>query len=89
MQGMQGLEEAESENLAALGMHVSGGSKSDEEEEEEVGVEKEVAKAEGEVEDEDEEEKDEEEVDALKELERLERELKQEEAPTMGDDTEE
>ena len=89
---MQGLDEdVESENLAALGMHIAGKDDDDEEEEEEAaetGVEKEVD-AEP-AEEKEEEEKDEpEELDELKELDRLEEELQSEEGPEMMVDDEE
>ena len=90
---MQGLDESdESENLAALGMHIAGKNDDDDDEEEEEkegeegGVEKEVGK---EPEAEVEEKKDEpEELDELKELERLEGEMKGEEGPEMMIDEE-
>jgi hypothetical protein len=94
MQGMQGLEEAESENLAALGMHIAGDDKKkdDEDEDDEDVKVKDDALAAGDEpaddEDADDEKKDEEEVDALEELEKLAEKLKEEESPTMVDDEE-
>lgn len=89
MQGMPGMDEEES-NLAALGMHVTGGSKTDDDEDEvDVKVKDEAAIDEVKTDDEvDEEKKDEEEVDALEELENLAKKLKEEESPTMVDDEE-
>lgn len=88
---MQGLDEdVESENLAALGMHIAGKDDDDEEEEEEeeIGVEKAIAQEP--TEEKEEEEKDEpEELDELKELDRLEEELQSEEGPEMMVDDEE
>ena len=91
---MQGLDEdVESENLAALGMHIAGAKDDKDEEEEEEEVEKSVEKAVGEepvAEAEEEEKKPEdepEELDELKELDRLEHQLKAEDDPVaMVDD---
>ncbi|MCC7522285.1 hypothetical protein IT407_00570 [Candidatus Uhrbacteria bacterium] len=80
---MPDFDVEESENLAALGMHVTGGK--DEEEEEEEGVEKEVDKTEVEKAEPDEKEKELEEVDELEELDRLEKEFRKEDAPTLED----
>ncbi|MEI7512436.1 MAG: hypothetical protein WCK01_03185 [Candidatus Uhrbacteria bacterium] len=93
---MQGLDiDAESDNLAALGMHVTGAKAGDDEEEEEKEEleEKSVEKVLGEepvVEEEEEKkapEDEPEELDELKELDRLERALKDEDDPVaMADD---
>ena len=90
---MQGLDvDDESENLAALGMHVTGAKDDKEDEEEEEEAEKSVEKVIGEEaagdEKEEEKEKDEpEELDELKELDRLEKVLKDEDDPVaMVDD---
>lgn len=80
---MPDFDVEESENLAALGMHVTGGK--DDEEEEEEGVEKEVDKTEVEKVEPDEKEKELEEVDELEELDRLEKEFRKEDAPTLED----
>lgn len=86
---MQGLDEEESENLAALGMHVTGAdAKDDEEEEEEVGVEKAVAAEPVEAEDEEEKKDEPEELDELKELDRLAKVLKEDDEPTLVDEEE-
>lgn len=82
---MPDFDAEESENLAALGMHVTGGKNDDEEEDEEEGVEKEVDKAESEKSEPDEKEKELEEVDELEELDRLEAEFRKEDAPTLED----
>lgn len=87
MQGMPGMDEEES-NLAALGMHVTGGAKDEEDEDEEVKVKDEVPDEEKTEEEADEEKKEEEEVDALAELDQLAAKLKEEESPTMVDDEE-
>ena len=88
---MQGLDvDDESENLAALGMHVAGKKEDDDEdEEEEESVEKLVAAVEP-LEAAKEIEADEpEELDELEELDRLEKVLKDEDEPVMiGDDEE-
>lgn len=96
MQGMPGMDEEESENLAALGMHISGDDKKkdeeDEDEEDEVKIKDDVLLGDeppADADDEDEEKKEEEEVDALTELEMLAEKLKEEESPTMVDDMEE
>jgi len=91
---MQGLDvDDESENLAALGMHIAGAKDADDkDDEEEEEAEKSVEKAVGEepVEAEEEEKKVEdepEELDELKELDRLESQLKAEDDPVaMVDD---
>ncbi|KAA0206595.1 hypothetical protein EDM68_01835 [Candidatus Uhrbacteria bacterium] len=79
---MQGLDEdPESENLAALGMHLIGNDEEEDEEEEES--------KEGEPEEEKDEEEDEpEELDELKELDRLEKELKEEDPAVLVDEEE-
>jgi hypothetical protein len=87
---MQGLDlDAESENLAALGMHIAG-IKDDAEEEEEEDEEEETKEEKDKDDDEeDEEEEDEpEELDELKELDRLEKELKQEDPALLVDEEE-
>lgn len=88
---MQGLDiDAESENLAALGMHIAGIKDIAEEEEEKD--EEDETKEEKDKEDDDEDEnkeKDEpEELDELKELDRLEKELKQEDPALLVDEEE-
>ncbi len=83
---MPDFDVEESENLAALGMHVTGGAKPDEDEEDEEGVEKELAKTEVvEKVEPDEKEKELEEVNELEELDRLEAEFRKEDAPTLED----
>jgi len=93
MQGMPGMDEAESENLAALGMHITGDDKKsdDDDDEDDVKVKDDAVAADAPAatdDDADEEKKEEEEVDALKELDILAEKLKQEDAPTMGDEEE-
>lgn len=90
---MQGLDiDAESENLAALGMHIAGIKDDAEEEEEEDDDEDETKeekdKEEDDDEDEDEEKDEPEELDELKELDRLEKELKQEDPALLVDEEE-
>ncbi|HVM91073.1 MAG TPA: hypothetical protein VMU11_04230 [Verrucomicrobiae bacterium] len=87
---MQGLDEdVESENLAALGMHIAGkDDDEEEEEEEEVGVEKAIAEESKEADDEEEKKDEPEELDELKELDRLEEELQSEEGPVLVDEEE-
>lgn len=89
---MQGLDEEESENLAALGMHVTGADGKDEEEEEEE-EDEEKRKAEEEAEEEEKKKKEEEdepeELDELKELDRLEKVLKEDDEPNLLVDEEE
>jgi len=91
MQGMPGMDEEES-NLAALGMHVTGGAKSDDDDDDDeadVKIKDEAAIDEVKTDDEvDEAKKEEEEVDALEELDILAKKLKEEDAPTMGDEEE-
>ncbi len=93
MQGMPGMDEEESENLAALGMHITGDDKKkdeEEEDEEEVKVKDDVIGDDAVKTDEDEKEEDEEleEVDELKALDILAKKLKEEDAPTMVDEEE-
>ncbi len=78
---LQGLDEdPESENLAALGMHLIGNNDEEEEEDEEE-------MKEGEPEEEEDEEEDEpEELDELKELDRLEKELQEEDPAVLIDE---
>jgi hypothetical protein len=95
MQGMPGMDEEESENLAALGMHIAGDDKKKDDEDEDEDDEDIKVKGDAlevaatDSEDADDEKKEEEEVDALKELELLAEKLKEEESPTMVDDMEE
>jgi flagellar biosynthesis component FlhA len=90
MQGMPGMDEEESENLAALGMHIAGDDKKDEDEDEEDDdLDEEKEDKDKEKEKDEDEEEEEAEVNELEELARLEKELKEEEAPSMGDDVEE
>lgn len=85
---MQGLDlDEESENLAALGMHLAGAKDDEEEEEDEASVEAEIDGAKEEEEDEEEDEV--EELDELKELERLEQKLQEEDEPALLVDEEE
>ncbi len=93
---MQGLDEEESENLAALGMHITGKNGDDDDEDEkkkdeedEIGVEKALSNTEPVEAAEEEEKKDEpEELDELKELDRLAKVLKEDDEPTMVDEEE-
>lgn len=73
----------ESENLTALGMHITGVAASDDEEEEEEEKTKEGEEGAEAVKEEPEE------LDALKELERLAEELKKEDEPVLVVDEEE
>lgn len=84
---MQGLDvDEESENLAALGMHIAGAKDTEDEEEDE---DEEDEEKEDEEEDEDEEDEEElEELDELKELDRLEKELKEEDPALLIDEEE-
>lgn len=84
------MPDFEAEELAAMGMHVTGAKSDDKDEEEEESVEAEVA-GEGKKDKEKEKEEEEseiEEVDELEELARLEKELKEEDAPVLTDEEE-
>ncbi|MEK7473407.1 MAG: hypothetical protein AAB668_01615 [Patescibacteria group bacterium] len=85
---MQGLDiDAESENLAALGMHIAGTK--DDENEEDLEEEAKGQKDKDEDDEDGDKDKDEpEELDELKELERLEKELKEEDPALLIDEEE-
>lgn len=95
---MQGLDEEESQNLIALGMHVTGAKAGDDDEEEEkkkdedddeTSVEKAIAAESGDNVEEEEKKDEPEELDELKELERLAKAVKEDDEPNMAVDEDE
>lgn len=92
MQGMPDMDEEESENLAALGMHITDDDKKEEDEdedEEEEGVVTDEVEASADDDEDEDDEIDVEEVDELEELDHLAKKLKEEESPTLIDDMDE
>lgn len=82
------FDDVESENLAALGMHLAKTDDEKEEEEEDEELDEDEESDEDDEDDDEDEEDEAEEVDELEQLNRLEKELKEEDAPTLTDEEE-